>query len=321
MLNNPENLPCKQHRQKLNCPSHDDFLENVLNELCATYADGKGVNASERVLLPACAEVVELIQDLFEIMAPGYTEARRYTERSLHYALGNVLSHLYDVLLKLISRSILHLCALQNEDCRECEVGVKADQIVRDFLSALPALRESLKQDAQAAYDGDPAAVTEDEILVSYPGIRALMIQRMAHKLHVHHVPFLPRMMTEYIHATTGIDIHPGAQLGNGIFIDHGTGVVIGETSVLGNGIKIYQGVTLGALSFPKDACGKLIRGTKRHPTIEDNVTLYAGATVLGNVIVGEHSVIGGNVWLTESVPPHSKITVSPSLQHVSTLH
>ena len=167
----------------------------------------------------------------------------------------------------------------------------------------------------QAAYAGDPAARSLDEIVLSYPGVKAITIQRIAHKLYQLKVPMIPRMMTEYAHRITGIDIHPGAKLGKGVFIDHGTGVVIGETAELGNDVKIYQGVTLGALSFPKDACGMIIKGAKRHPTIEDGVTIYAGATILGAITIGKNSVIGGNVWLTEGTEPGTKITIaSPEL-------
>ena len=167
-----------------------------------------------------------------------------------------------------------------------------------------------MKLDVQAAYDGDPAALSLDEIVLSYPGIKAITVQRIAHHLYMSNVPLIPRMMSEHIHSQTGIDIHPGAKLGKGVFIDHGTGVVIGETAVLGDGVKIYQGVTLGALSFPKDACGMIIKGAKRHPSIGDRVTIYSGATILGDIFIGDKSIIGGNVWLTESTSPGTKISI-----------
>jgi serine O-acetyltransferase len=166
-------------------------------------------------------------------------------------------------------------------------------------------------KDVQAAFDGDPAAKSLDEIILSYPCIKAIMIQRIAHILYCDGIPLIPRIMGEYAHRITAIDIHPGAKLGEGIFIDHGTGVVIGETATIGSNVKIYQGVTLGALSFPKDTDGKIIKGQKRHPTIEDNVTIYAGATILGDIVIGRDSVIGGNVWLTHSVPEGSRIVQS----------
>ena len=180
------------------------------------------------------------------------------------------------------------------------------------LLKALPELRQIAQSDIQAAYAGDPAARSLDEIIISYPAVKAIEIQRMAHVLYKHDVPFIPRMMTEYAHSITGIDINPGAEIGRGFFIDHGTGVVIGETAVLGDNVRIYQGVTLGAVSFPKNACGVLIKGLRRHPTIGSNVTIYSGASVLGDVTIGDDSVIGGNVWLTESLPQGTKITALP---------
>jgi serine O-acetyltransferase len=187
-----------------------------------------------------------------------------------------------------------------------------AEGATKHLLDKLSEIRETMKLDVIAALEGDPAARNLDEIVLSYPGIKAITIQRIAHELYLKNVPLIPRMMGEYAHRITGIDIHPGAKLGKSIFIDHGTGVVIGETSVIGDNVKIYQGVTLGALSFPKDACGKIIKGAKRHPTIEDDVTIYSGATILGNIIIGKGSLIGGNVWLTESVEPGTRVTISP---------
>jgi serine O-acetyltransferase len=205
------------------------------------------------------------------------------------------------------------------ENCADCDVLAMTEAATRGLLDALPEIREIMKVDVFAALEGDPAAKSLDEIILSYPGIRAITIQRLAHVLYDSKVPLMPRLIGEYAHTETGIDIHPGACLGRGIFIDHGTGVVIGETAVIGDGVKIYQGVTLGALSFPKDACGKIIKGRKRHPTIERNSTIYAGATILGDIVVGEGSIIGGNVWLTQSIPPGTKIAIAPPEQTVKT--
>jgi serine O-acetyltransferase len=178
-------------------------------------------------------------------------------------------------------------------------------------------LREILARDVQAAYDGDPAAKSLDEIIFSYPCILAITVYRIAHELHGQGVPLLPRIMTEYAHGVTGIDIHPGAKIGKNFFIDHGTGVVIGETTEIGDRVKIYQSVTLGALSFPKDGQGNLIRGVKRHPPIEDDVTIYSNATILGSTVIGTRSVIGGNVWITRDVPPDTMVTIEqPHLQY-----
>ena len=176
------------------------------------------------------------------------------------------------------------------------------------LLEAIPSIRKILATDVLAAYEGDPAAKSHDEIIFSYPGLYALMVYRVAHKLYEYEVPLLPRIMTEYAHSMTGIDIHPGAEIGERFVIDHGTGVVVGETTVIGRNVRIYQGVTLGALSLPKDA-GQELRGKRRHPTIEDDVIIYSGATILGgDTVIGARSVIGGNVWITESVPPDTKV-------------
>ena len=180
------------------------------------------------------------------------------------------------------------------------------------FLRKLSNLRVRLSADVQAAYDGDPAAKSIDEVIFAYPAIFAITVYRLAHELNLQGIPLLPRMMTEHAHSITGIDIHPGAMIGDGFFIDHGTGVVIGETTIIGNRVKLYQGVTLGALSFAMDEEGRMIRGKKRHPTIEDDVVIYSGATILGGTtVIGRGSVIGGNVWLTRSVPPYTRVIIS----------
>ena len=184
-----------------------------------------------------------------------------------------------------------------------------AEKAAQHVLTQLPRIREMLKGDVGAAFGGDPAAKSFEEIVISYPCIIAIATYRIAHELYQKDVPLIPRIMTECAHARTGIDIHPGAKIGKNFFIDHGTGVVIGETTVIGDNVKIYQGATLGALSFPKDERGKIIRGGKRHPTIEDNVTIYAEATILGDVVIGKNAVIGGNVWIKESVPAGVTVT------------
>jgi serine O-acetyltransferase len=184
-----------------------------------------------------------------------------------------------------------------------------AENVTQYLLTQLPKIRELLKSDVQAAFDGDPAAKSYEEIVISYPCITAIATHRIAHELYIKQVPLIPRIMSEWAHTKTGIDIHPGAKIGENFFIDHGTGVVIGETTVIGNNVKIYQGTTLGALSFPKDERGRVIKGGKRHPTIKDNVTIYAEATILGNVTIGKGTVIGGNVWIKESVPAGVTVT------------
>ena len=191
---------------------------------------------------------------------------------------------------------------------------VDPKKIVESFLSRLPEVRRVLETDVQAAYEGDPAATSRMEVLVAYPGLYAVTVHRLAHELYRLKVPIIPRVMSELAHSKTGIDIHPGATIGEGFFIDHGTGVVIGETTVIGRNVKLYQGVTLGALSFPKDEkTGMLMKGHKRHPNVEDNVVIYAGATILGgDTVIGHDSEIGGNVWLMESIPPNSRVYNKP---------
>lgn len=210
-----------------------------------------------------------------------------------------------------IHRILWHRC---NGLETSCEIMQQAFITSLDFSQMLPPIRNRLLTDAQASYEGDPAARNTSEIISTYPGFYATMVYRLAHALHHLDVPLLPRLMTEIAHSQTGIDIHPGATIGESFFIDHGTGVVVGETTIIGKGVTLYQGVTLGALNFPHDQNGKIIRGRKRHPTIGDSVVIYAGATILGgDTIVGQNSVIGGNVWLTRSVPENSMVTNQPN--------
>lgn len=208
-------------------------------------------------------------------------------------------------------------CCEINEDRKEgCHKCIdKANEAVMKLVNALPDIRETLHSDIEAAYNGDPAAISKEEILLSYPSVEAISIHRIAHLLYELEIPLIPRIMSEIAHQKTGIDIHPGAKLGESFFIDHGTGVVIGETCTIGKNVKIYQGVTLGAKSFPLDENGNPIKGVKRHPDIGDNVVIYAGATILGgDTVIGHDSVIGGNVWLTHSVPPNSNVyNIQPS--------
>jgi serine O-acetyltransferase len=233
------------------------------------------------------------------------------------YHVGDLIDSLHDKLTMQIARALRHdagASSMCSED-RDFEALGQAKAI--QFLEQIPDLREVLKLDVQAAYEGDPAVKTTDEVTFCYPGFEAVTIYRLAHLLHGLDIPFIPRMMTEWAHSRTGIDIHPGARIGHHFFIDHGTGVVIGETCQIGNGVKLYQGVTLGALSFPTDGDGQIVRGMKRHPTIEDHVVIYANATILGGrTVIGHHSVIGSNVWLTRSVDPHTTVLLEkPKLQ------
>lgn len=274
--------------------------------LTTSYQDEFGVNHTDGINLPRRAEVIALTEKLIEIIFPGF-DGRAISRRGVSNGeTTEELGRIYEESLDQISRA-LHYRSSNGMSGEE--IAAQARQAALSLLKALPQIREIMKEDVRAAYSGDPAATGFDEIILCYPGLKAILVQRLAHVLYREKIPLIPRMMTEFVHSLTGIDIHPGARLGRGVFIDHGTGVVIGETAILGDNIRIYQGVTLGAAHFPKDACGMLIKGNKRHPTIGCNVTIYSGASVLGDVTIGDDSVIGGNVWLTESVPPGTKIT------------
>lgn len=257
-------------------------------------------------LIPSQESVVEIIERSRAILFPGYFSREKLDRVTLKYSMGKSVSDLFDLLSEQIAHSIRHDCKRYNQPCTECTD--RGNKVAIDFLEAVSGLRKAMAMDVRAAYEGDPAAKSIDEIIFSYPGIFAITVYRVAHVLHEMEVPLLPRIMTEYAHSVTGIDIHPGAEIGDCFVIDHGTGVVIGETTAIGNNVRIYQGVTLGALSLPKGA-GEQLRGKKRHPTIEDDVIIYSGATILGgDTTIGARSVIGGNVWLTESVPPDTKV-------------
>lgn len=256
--------------------------------------------------IPSEGYVVDIIEKLREILFPGFFSKDKLDPFNLRYNIGQTVTEVHEMLAEQIAHSIRHECFRHDLPCTEC--GEQGQDIAIQLLESVPEIRKTLATDVRAAYEGDPAAKSYDEIIFSYPGLMAITIYRLAHKLYNLGVPLMPRIMTEYAHSVTGIDIHPGAKIGNSFVIDHGTGVVIGETTEIGDNVRIYQGVTLGALSLPKDA-GEKFRGKKRHPTIEDDVIIYSGATILGgDTVIGARSVIGGNVWLTESVPPDTKV-------------
>ncbi len=259
---------------------------------------------------PICSEkdVLRIIENLREVLFPGYFTPEKIDPIDLKYSIGKTVSRLYDMLSEQITRAIRHDCLRYDLPCTRCED--QGHRAALALLSTIPEQRRVLATDVQAIYEGDPAAKSHDEIIFSYPGLMAISVYRIAHRLYDLGVPLLPRMMTEYAHSVTGIDIHPGARIGERFVIDHGTGVVVGETTVIGDNVRIYQGVTLGALSLPRNA-GERLRGKKRHPTIEDDVIIYSGATILGGeTVIGARSVIGGNVWLTESVPPDTRVVM-----------
>ncbi len=296
----------------------NEKLERATRALVQSYtADGTRIDHLDRQPLPSHAEIIRVLVTMHELLFPGYIGAQGLTGESLHLHVESRMVRLYEVLTEQISRALCHArsldsaCALTDGEAQDC---------AGEFLAQLPRLREVLTTDVQAAYDGDPAATGKDEIIFSYPSIYAVMVYRLAHELYRLKVPLIPRIMTEHAHHRTGIDIHPGTQIGSHFFMDHGTGVVIGGTAVIGNNVKLYQGVTLGAFSFDKDATGQLVRNTKRHPTIEDDVVIYAGATILGGeTVIGRGSVIGGNVWLTHSVPAGTRVVQeSPNLRIIT---
>ncbi len=258
--------------------------------------------------LPSKDEVIIMVEDLKKLCFPGYFK-QNLCNANLEYYVGDILEDIWVKMRTEVSKAFYHEALDKTKEKKEFRIS--ADEICDKFFRKFPDIRAILETDVQAAYDGDPAAKNLHEIIMSYPGLEAITIYRLAHQLHILDVPLIPRIMTEYAHAKTGIDIHPGANIGESFFIDHGTGVVIGETTDVGKCAKIYQGVTLGALSFPKDEKGNLLRNVKRHPTLKDNVTVYANATILGgDTVIGENSVIGGNVWITESVPANTKVII-----------
>ncbi|NOZ85328.1 MAG: serine acetyltransferase [Deltaproteobacteria bacterium] len=256
--------------------------------------------------LPSRQEMIEIVRDLRALLFPGFHGNADIRDETLSFHLGYLLDSVQKRLRDQVKRGFCFECC-GGDYCSDCDE--RAREKTADFLSRLPGIQENLFLDARAHYEGDPAASTPEETIFCYPGILAITNYRLAHELFELSVPLLPRMITEHAHSITGIDIHPGAKIGSSFFIDHGTGVVIGETSEIGDRVKIYQGVTLGAKSFALDEQGNPIKGVLRHPIVEDDVIVYSGATILGRVRIGRGSVIGGNVWLVRDVPPGSRIT------------
>jgi len=282
-------------------------LPGITEDILATYHDQQVINHIGSAPLPSKQAVIRCLNILFEILYPGYVGDEELAEANVSYITGHKISDLYVALIQQIYRAIRHECRRLGSLCTHCKL--RSEDIAIDFLKSIPGLRAALADDVQAAFDGDPAAKSYGEVIFSYPATVAITTYRIAHALAALEVPLLPRIMTEHAHAVTGIDIHPAATIGRRFFVDHGTGVVIGETSVIGDDCKLYQGVTIGAMSFPKDERGDLIRGQKRHPTLEDRVTVYAGATILGgDTVIGHDSIIGGNAWITHSIPPNTKV-------------
>ena len=296
-------------------------LGELVERVVASYRADARTQHIDRVYLPSRADIIQLVQDLLELLYPGFIGRQHLTEYNVAFHVGDLMPRIGEAAFRQI---YLCLCYQQEHnkakqsDSPACDR--EARRITLSFLEGVPEIRTMLAGDVQASYDGDPAALNCDEVILAYPGLLAISVHRLAHALYLLDVPLMPRIMSEWVHLTTGIDIHPGARIGRNFFIDHGTGVVIGETTDIGDNVKVYQGVTLGALSFPKDERGRVIRGAKRHPTVKDGVTLYANAIVLGGeTVVGENSVIGGSVFVTSSVPPNSLVTFKPPELRVKT--
>jgi serine O-acetyltransferase len=291
----------------------------VAAELLAGYAADPRARYFGQRYLPSRLAIVEILRLVLDLMYPGYFGTRESGAESLARHVAELVDRLAPKLEQEIENCLCYGRDRQG-DPQSGECAPRAQILAQTFLARLPEVRRLLVLDVQAAFDGDPAATNLDEIILAYPGLLAVSVYRVAHELHELGVPMMSRIMTEWAHSRTGCDIHPGAKIGPAFFIDHATGVVIGETTEIGSGVKLYQGVTLGALSFPRDASGQIIRGRKRHPTVESGATLYANATVLGGqTVVGADSVIGGSVFLARSVPPRSRVSLKEPELRVAT--
>jgi len=287
----------------------------IIQAMTASYQTGECFEHISPVPIPSREAVIRIVATARRVLLPGYFTSARVDPVGLPYHIGQEMIHLFEELSTQVTWAFRHDCFRYELECSECRQ--KGREVATDFLGQLPRLRALLSTDIKAAFQGDPAAASYDEIIFGYPGLYATLVYRLAHLLFQAQVPLLPRIMTEHAHSQTGIDIHPGARIGSSFFIDHGTGVVIGATAEIGDWVRLYQGVTLGALSLSaKEVEG--LRGQKRHPTIEDEVIIYSGATILGGeTVIGARSIIGGNVWLTESVPPETMVVLKkPELSY-----
>jgi serine O-acetyltransferase len=294
-----------------------DQLPKLTERIVRTYEEVGSINHLGHCPLPSYDEIIAATEELKEIIFPGYRRREGLHRGNVGYYVGELIDRLHDRFTRQIGRALRHEAGATNDCENDEDYEALGQQKTLLFLERIPEVRRMLADDVQAAYDGDPACKSLDEVIFCYPGLEAITVYRLAHVLYELDIPFVPRMMTEWAHSHTGIDIHPGATIGSHFFIDHGTGVVIGETTEIGQNVKLYQGVTLGALSFATDGDGNLVRGHKRHPTLEDRVVVYANATILGgNTIVGHDAVIGSSVWLTRSVTPNATVVLeTPKLK------
>ena len=290
-------------------------ISGVVDELCKAQSyEAVSHYHNHDVPMPSTDALAEVMELLRTVLFPGYFGSSDIKPQTMRYYIGASLDRVSFLLREQIKRGFCFVCDFNNQqNCADCD-GIAVETTVK-FLESLPEVRKLLASDVQAAYEGDPAARDTGETIFCYPSIKALTNYRVANRLYRLNVPLIPRIITEKAHSETGIDIHPGASIGDKFFMDHGTGIVIGETCIIGKNVRVYQGVTLGAKSFPLDENGKPIKGVRRHPIVEDDVIIYSGATILGRVTIGRGSVIGGNVWLTRDVPPFSKV-MQGALEH-----
>ncbi len=283
-------------------------LDSLVADILKSYETIGGINHLEGPNLPSRQSVGIIVDELESLIFPGFRDEANLDKLNLKYILGEKIVRIATALINETEKSLRYMCKIMDKCDRLGSCRAEAEDRVLKILGNIPEIRVKANLDVQASFKGDPAAKTHEEIILAYPSVEALMVYRIAHKFWLAQIPLIPRMMSEYIHGKTGIDIHPGATIGESFFIDHGTGVVIGETTIIGDRVKIYQGVTLGGKSVKKSEADK-----KRHPTIEDDVTIYAGATILGGeTIIGKGSVVGANVWLMSSIPPHSIVYYQP---------
>lgn len=289
----------------------EQAIIDTVNRITGNYRKSDLLCLNNTMHLPNRNEIISIIKDLRRIVFPGYFEDFNLSYSFADYFVGEELVNIKE---RLNRQVVLAMCYKYEEELNRSEIILRSEEISINFIKKIPHIQEMLLMDIQAGFDGDPAAKSREEIIFSYPGLFAIYVYRLAHELYVQNVPFIPRIMTEYAHGKTGIDINSGASIGKYFFIDHGTGVVIGETTTIGDNVKLYQGVTLGALSTRS---GQMLKDVKRHPTIEDNVTIYSGATVLGGeTVIGKGTVIGGNAFITKSIPANTKVSVkNPELR------
>ena len=292
-------------------------FSKLIDNIAANYEKYGDIAHLSGKDLPSKHAVIEILEDILSVLFPGYLVNVGINKFNMRQVLKKNLKSIHFRLVDELNKCLKYVCR-RAKKCPEDVCLRRAQVVAKEVLEKIPEIRVILRGDIQSAYDGDPAAKSIDEVILSYPCVLAITTYRIAHELYIRGIPLMPRIMSEYAHSKTGIDIHPGARIGKNFFIDHGTGVVIGETAEIGNNVKIYQSVTLGALSFPKDENGRIIKGRKRHPTVGNNVVIYSGATILGGkTILGDYSVICGNAWVTSSIPSGTQIKiVVPELRY-----